>query len=144
MEQHVKLIVLVVINVFVGMDLKDVIVKIESKEGTLILVKIILVIMEVPVWLLVIHFSVIAHLVIKDHDVTRKLEMLSRQFVIQTHVSMGVHVKRMERGTIVFVMFNILDHNVKLTNVRNVTLTQGVSTDTVNAGQDGMEMVTNV
>jgi len=57
---------------------------------------------------------------------------------------MVAHVKRMEKGTIVFVMFNTLVHNAKLTNVRNVILTQGVLTDTVNAGQDGMEMVMNV
>jgi len=144
MEQHVKLIALVDINVFVEMDSKDDIVKNECKEGTQILVKIIHVIMEGPAWLLVIHSSVIAHLVTKDHVVMRKLGMLNQQFVIQTHVLMGVHVKRMEKGTIVFVMFNTLVHNAKLTNVRNVTLTQGVSTDTVNAGQDGMEMVTNV
>jgi len=72
MEQHVKLIALVDINVFVEMDSKDDIVKIECKEGTQILVKIIHVIMEGPAWLLVIHSSVIAHLVTKDHVVMRK------------------------------------------------------------------------
>lgn len=40
--------------------------------------------------------------------------MLNRQYVIQTLVSMAVHVKRMERGTIVFVMFNTQDHSAKV------------------------------
>lgn len=105
---------------------KDVIVKNVFREGTLIPVKTILAIMEGHAWWLVIPSSVVAHLVTKDPDVMRKSATQNQQYVIQTHVSMEVHVKRMEKGTIVFATSNTQAHSVKLTNARNVTLTPDV------------------
>jgi len=132
-----------VTNVSVLMASKDVIAKTVFKVAMLTHVKPTHAQMVELVWLLEIHSNASVLPVTKAPDVKRKLEMPSRQFVIQTLVSMEVHVKKMEKAMTVFVMFNILVHSAKLTNVRNAIHTPSVLTDTVNAGQDGMEMVMN-